>query len=328
MSYKHLTSEERSVIDHFLRLGLSRREIACCLNRDHTTISRELRRNRSAGGYCHQRAQELAEHRGSLPRHYRCQHLEPLVAYVGDKLSVDWAPEQIAGRIRLDHPHDERMRISTETIYRWAYIEACQGGSLYQCLRRRHRRRRPQTRYGKRRRFLPGRVGIAERPEIVASRARFGDWEGDLVAGAVGKGALATCNERKSRYLLAAKVADKAAVSFNAAISGEMAAVPAALRCTLTLDNGTEMARFKDLEEATGLSIYFADPYAPWQRGANENVNGLLRQYFPKGCDFREISDEAIAGAVERLNHRPRKCLGYQTPHEVFTQALNGALAN
>lgn len=328
MPYHHLTSEERSVIDYFTRLGMSSGEIACRLARNRATISREVRRNRSTIGYCHQIAQQLAEQRRSQPRHYRRQQFEALVAYVGEKLGMDWAPEQIAGRIRLDHPNDERMRISAETLYRWAYIDACQGGTLYQRLRRRHRKRRPQTGYGKGRRFVSGRVGIAERPEVVASRSRFGDWEGDLVAGAVGKGALATCNERKSRYLLAAKVVDKTAVSFCTAVVGKMAAVPLALRCTLTLDNGTEMARFKDLEEATGLTVYFADPYSPWQRGANENGNGLLRQYFPKGCNFREITGEAIAEAVERLNHRPRKCLSYQTPHEVFTQALHGALAN
>lgn len=327
MSHTHLTSEERSVIDHLSRFDMSCREIACHLKRSHTSISRELRRNGSVSGYRYQTAQKRAELRRSQPRHYRRQHQEPLIAYVGDKLGIDWAPEQIAGRIRLDHPQDEQMRISTETIYRWTYTDALQGGRTHRHLRRGHHRRRAQTRYGKGNRFLPGRVGIAERPESVANRSRFGDWEADLVAGSFGKAALVSCLERKSRYLLAAKVSDKTAASFNAAMTAQMAVIPAKLRHTLTLDNGSEMTRFRELEAATGLSVYFAEPYSPWQRGANENCNSLLRQYFPRGSNFRTISEEEVMEAVQRLNNRPRKCLGYQTPAEVYTAAIGGAFA-
>ena len=148
------------------------------------------------------------------------------------------------------------------------------------------------------------------------------------MAGGIGKGAIVTCRERKSRYLAAGKVDNKSAAQFNAALDQAVAHAPASLRSTLTLDNGSEMARFKEMEQATGYQVFFADPYAAWQRGGNENCNGLLRQYFPKGSNFRRVSEKADMQAVERLNHRPRKCLGYQTPHEVFTSALSGALAN
>lgn len=327
MSHTHLSLEDRFAIDIYLRLGMSSREIAISLCRDHTTISRELRRNSSASGYRAQTAQRRADERRIQPRHYRRQQLAPLVGYVEKKLRKDWAPEQIAGRLRLDHPDDQQMRISAETIYRWTYAVARQGGNIYRHLRRGRSRRRPQKCYGQGKRFLAGRVGIAERPEIVASRSRFGDWEADLVAGSFGKAALVSCIERKSRYLLAAKVDDKTAASFNTAFMGQMLSVPARLRQTLTLDNGSEMARFKELEATTGMSTYFCEPRSPWQRGANENCNGLLRQYFPRGSNFRKITEEAVKRAVELLNNRPRKCLGYRTPAEVFTAAQGGAFA-
>lgn len=327
MSHQHLTPEERVAIDLFLRLGLSRREIALCLDRSHTTISRELRRNGSSSGYRYQTAQRRADVRRTQPRHCRCQDRPSLVAYVDKKLRHDWAPDQIAGRIRLDYPNDRQMRISTETIYRWAYTTARFGGTLHRHLRRGRSRRRPQVCYGQGKRFHPERTSIATRPEIVANRGRFGDWEADLVSGSFGKAALVSCIERKSRYLLLAKVEDKTAVSFNAALSAQLQSIPAELRKTLTLDNGSEMARFKELETAVGLQTYFCTPRSPWQRGANENCNGLLRQYFPRGASFRKLSEDAIRRAAERLNNRPRKCLGYRTPAEVFTEARSGAFA-
>ena len=327
MSHQHLTSEERIAIDLFLRLGLSRREIATCLGRSHSTIVRELLRNSSTNGYRCQSAQRRAEKRRSQPRHYRCQSRSQLVAYVDKKLRQDWSPEQIAGRIRLDYPRDRQMRVSPETIYRWLYAAARVGNTLHRHLRRGRSRRRSQRRYGAAKRFVTERIGISERPEIVANRIRFGDWEGDLVSGSKGKAALLSCIERKSRFLLAAKVEDKTAASFNAALTGQLLNLPRAFRQTLTLDNGSEMARFKDLEAATGVSTYFCEPHSPWQRGANENCNSLLRQYFPRGTSFRSTTDEAIQRAANLLNNRPRKCLGYQTPAEVLKNALSGALA-
>ncbi len=240
------------------------------------------------------------------------------------KLNLDWSPEAIAGRLRVDYPDDKTMRISPETIYRWIYRDSRNKGNLHHHLRRCHKYRRRQKRYGSGRRFIPGRISIDLRPPIVATRERFGDWEGDTMEGSKGSGGLATHVERKCRYLLAAKLTDKKAVTMTQESIRHFKKIPSVLRQTLTLDNGKEFSQFKELEKRTGLKVYFADPYAAWQRGTNENTNGLLRQYFPKGTDFRNISEKEIAIVVKKLNNRTRKCLNYQTPYEVYRQALHG----
>jgi IS30 family transposase len=330
MPYMHLTPQERYVISHLKVANYSLREIARRLGRHHTTISREIKRNGPTypgGVYWYYVIDPMVEKKRHKARSYRRQNHAPLVKYVEDKLRSDWPPEVIADRVRADHPHDERMRVSHETIYRWVSQDAGQGGTLYHHLRRRRKYRRRQKRYGAGRRFIPGRVGIEERSEEVAQRCRFGDWEGDLVLGRKGIGAIATHVERKSRYLIATLLADRKADTFNAAAIPVYQDLPKHLCRTLTLDNGKEFSQFKDLETKTGLSVYFADPYAAWQRGTNENTNGLLRFYFPKGTNFKRISATALQKAVDRLNNRPRKCLGYRTPQEVFAEAQSGALA-
>jgi IS30 family transposase len=238
----------------------------------------------------------------------------------------EWSPEAVAGRLRAEHPEDTRLHVSTETIYRWIYRDAAQGGALFELLRHHHKRRRRQRRYGSGRRLLPGRVSIHERPACVATRERFGDWEGDTLEGRKGTGHITTHVERKSRYLIAGRMANKSAEQTRHAVTAAYRRIPKALRKTLTLDNGKEFAQFKQIERDTGLKTYFADPYAAWQRGANENLNGLLRRYFPKGCDLTEVTDDDLAFVVNKLNHRPRKCLNLQTPHEVFSTAKRGAL--
>ena len=329
MSYAHLTLQERYVIYHLKLYRLSHREIGRRLNRHHTTISREIARNGPRyprGVYWHEAAQAWAQERRRQPRHHRKQSNQRLVSYVQSRLSDDWSPEAITGRLKKDHPRDEQMQVSTETVYRWVYRDAGQGGKLYMQLPWRHKKRRKQRRYGSGCGLIPGRISIAERPAVVDKRLRFGDWEGDTVEGAKGCGSLTSHVERKSRYLLAAKLEDKTAQVTTQETIRVFQRIPRALRKTLTLDNGKEFALFSTIERATGLAIYFADPYAAWQRGCNENTNGLLRRYFPKGTDFRTVTAENLASPVKKLNHRPRKCLGYQTPHEVFRQALGGAL--
>ena len=329
MSYIQLTEKERYVISH-LRSSFSIREIARRLKRHHTTISRELKRNGpkyDCTVYWYDWTHPLAMTRRHQPRHQRRQANQRLVNYVESKLKLEWSPEAIANRLAIDYPDNEQMRISHETIYRWIYLDASADGVLYRSLRRRRKRRRRQRRYGAGKRFNVGKIGIDQRPEIVATRQRFGDWEGDTVQGKPGTGCLATMVERKSRYLVATKLEDKKAATLTANGIKALSPIPLVMRKTLTLDNGSEFANFKELEEKTRLQIYFADPYAAWQRGANENTNGLLRQYFPKGMNFFEINEDDVATAVRRLNNRPRKCLGYRTPHEVFWQAARGALA-
>jgi len=331
MSYTHLTPHERYVISHLKVAKFSLREIARRLGRSHATISREIKRNgpKYPGGvYWYYFIERDIEARRHQPRHYRRQNHAPLVSYVEEKLLCDWPPEVIAHMLRRDFPHDARMRISHETIYRWVFMEAQQGGTLYRHLRRRRRYRRRQKRYGAGRRFIPDRVGIEQRPTIVGERQRYGDWEADLVVGSHGSGAVATFVERRSGFLMAALLPDRKAESFNSAATSLYKSLPASMRQTLTLDNGKEFSRFKELESETDLKVYFADPYAAWQRGLNENTNGLLRFYFPKGTRFKRISEKALARAVDRLNTRPRKNLGYRTPQEVFDKARGGALAN
>ena len=189
-----------------------------------------------------------------------------------------------------------------------------------------NKKRRKQRKYGTGRSLIPGRVSISERPAIVDERSRFGDWEGDTVEGKKGSGGVATHVERKSRYLITAKLPNKQAETMANQTSIAFRRIPICLRHTLTVDNGKEFAAFKQMEQRTGLKIYFADPYSAWQRGTNENTNGLLRQYYPKGYDFTKLTEEALAKAVRKLNHRPRKCLGYRTPHEVLFASEGGAL--
>lgn len=226
----------------------------------------------------------------------------------------------------MEYPSDEQMRASIETIYRWVYRDATEGGQLFRCLCRGHKRRRKQHRYGSGRGLIPGRVSIHERPGLVASRLRFGDWEGDTLEGAKGTGHITTHVERKSRYLIAARLDNKTARATADAVSHIFKRIPRHCRHTLTLDNGKEFSRFGKIEKQTGLSIYFADPYCAWQRGTNENTNGLVRRYFPKGSDFSKISEKVLADIVRKINHRPRKCLGYRSPHEVFQETKRGAL--
>ena len=329
MPYQHITRQERYEISHLKLAKFSIRAIARKLGRSHSTIIRELRRNRSGADhvYWYEYSDRVAQERRHKTRSYRRQNTTGLVNYVEEKLFLEWSPEQIAAKIRLEHPGYESMRISIETIYRWVYIDARDGGKLHKHLRRSHKWRRRQKRYGAGRRFIAGRVGIEKRPAEAESREIFGHWEGDSVVGKLGKTRLATHVERKSRYLMAGMLEDRTAAAFKAKTVNLFGKVEPSLRKTLTLDNGSEGARFNEIEKETGLTVYFAKPYAAWQRGTNENTNGLLRQYFPRGTDFKKVSEAALQGAVDRLNNRPRKCLNYRTPYEIFSEASGGALA-
>ena len=330
MPYHHLTQKDRYVISHLSLAGYSLREIGRRIGRSHTTVNREIKRNGplypEMTVYWYENSHPVAIKRQHKPRHHRRQNHVKLKDYVESKIRLDWPPEAISARLKLDYPTDQQMRISHETIYRWIFRDAQRGGDLYQHLRRRHKKRRKQTRYGTGRRFLPSRVSIDERPPIVDQRNRVGDWEGDTLEGAKGTGGLATHVDRKSRFLLAVKLADKKAATMTHQTTKAFRKVPRKLRHTLTVDNGKEFANFKELESNIKLNIYFADPYAAWQRGTNENTNGLLRQFFPKGTNFIAVSEKKVAFVVHNLNNRPRKCLNYQTPHEVFSLAKCGAL--
>ena len=327
MSYQHITLKERYVIYHLRLMRLSFREIGRRLDRHHTTISREVKRNGPRiGAYWDQSANHWATERKHKARHTRKYSQKALVKYVYSQLRQDWSPATIAARIKIDFPRNLTMRISAEGIYRWIYRDAREGGSLYLHCLRHHKKRRRQGRYGTGRGLIPGRVSIDARPASVDRRSRFGHWEADSVEGAKGSGGIATHVERKSRLLLAGKLTDKRADTFNQTTYRLFAQIPGKWKKSLTVDNGKEFSLFKGIEKETGMTVYFADPYSPWQRGTNENTNGLIRHYFPKGINWKTVSDQMLATAVDKLNNRPRKCLGYRTPLEVFTKNLGGAL--
>ncbi len=328
MSYVHLNAKERHTLMFLSQYHLSAREIGRRLGRHHSSIARELRRNTHiCGSYRDDSAHQIAEDRRRHPRHFRKRSNRHLTAYVMGRLQEDWSPATIVGRLKIDFPRSRKMRLSVEVIYQWIYRDASEGGLLYLHLLRRHKRRRRQGLYGLCRGLIPGRISIHDRPLSIAGRTRFGHWEGDTVEGEKGTGGIATHVERKSRLLIAAKLNDKRAQTFTSATVEAFEPIPSKWRRTLTVDNGGEFAGFKMIEAATKLTVYFADPYAPWQRGTNENTNGLLRHYFPKGIDWRGVSEKQLAWAVERLNNRPRKCLKYQTPNEVFLKNTSVALA-
>ncbi len=329
MSYTQLTLVERFRIFHMRVVGYRVREIARELGRSHSTISRELKRNTTAEGLSPMwiaHAQRLCEQRRRRARHQRGQDNEALRGYVIERLHAHWSPQTIAGRLRRDFPRRGSMRISHEGIYRWVYADARAGGEHYRCLPYQHKRRRKQRRYGSGRRAIAGRVPISERPAKVDRRKRFGDWEADTIYGHKTKQCLLTHVERKSRFLMLSKLGDRSANSVAQAHIERLSALPEQWRRTLTVDNGSEFAQFSRVEQACAIRFYFADPYCAWQRGTNENTNGLVRRYLPKGADFSQLDDEYLASLANSLNNRPRKCLNYRTPTEVVSLTLSGAL--
>ena len=314
MSYNHLTLIERTAIFYRSMRGDSIRSIARYLDRNHSTVSREIKRNSSVfGGYVNEYAQSYADTRKTKPRHRRKWKNQPLRDYVMAQLSIKFTPEIISNRIKIEHPRNKQMRISAECIYRWIYQDVINGGELYKNLPRCHKKRRRQLRYGSLRGVLPNRRSIHDRAKAINNRTRYGHWEGDTIFGTRSSGYIATFVERKSRHLICAKLSDKTAQELADKAIKLFADIPSKLIKTLTLDNGKEFAQFKRIEKMTGIITYFADPYSSWQRGTNEQVNGLVRRYFPKKMSFENITDRMVKEVANRINNRPRKCLNYRT---------------
>ena len=318
----HLTSQEREIISLLHHQNYSQTQIAQRLGRHKGTISRELKRNATCGFYLPQQAQQKAvQRRKDAKEPWKMKH-PPLQNYVLKKLQRKWSPEAIAGRLQRDFLDAQQLHVCAGTIYNWLETDRQAGGKLWRLLpwqQGRVYRKRRKTHHQNQQGRIIGRVGIQERPAVVEQRARYGDWEGDTLHG---KGAcsLLTSVERKSRFLIAVKVEDRTADTMQTAMKKVFAKVPRRLKETITLDNGKEFAKCPQLAAPLKMAVYYADPYAAWQRGANENANGLLRKYFPKGTDFRQLSDREINRAVKEINQRPRKCLDLQTPLEVFQQ--------
>ena len=316
MGYGHLNIDEREVILKMQAQQTSMRHIAEHLGRDAGTISRELSRNvSSTGEYKPHLAQRYYEKRREESKEpYRLKENVFLREYVEKRLREYWSPEQISSRIK----EDQWIRISPLTIYSWIYRDRVEGGKFYKYLRQSHRRRRKRRSGEDSRGQMPNRRMIDERPKVVNERKRIGDWEGDTIEGSKGSGFIATHVERKTRYTVAVKVADKSADTVTKATIAAMKKLPPEKVKTMTFDNGKEFAGFKELERGLDMRSYFARPYHSWERGTNENTNGLLRQFFPKGMDFSTIIQLDVDIALELLNNRPRKCLNYRTPAEVF----------
>jgi IS30 family transposase len=284
-------------------------EIAQALGVNKSTISRELVRNRGQRGYRPGQADALAKERclKKVRRHIS----EQIWLLVESKLRLDWSPEQISGWLTKNN----QQSVSHEQIYRHVYAEQRAGGELYKHLRCQKKRRKRSGKYD-RRGIIPDRKSIDERPAIVEQRQRLGDWEGDLMIGKNHQGAALTLVERKSRFTLIRKVDGKQALLVAKAIITCLDWVPAVE--TLTNDNGTEFAEHKMVFSALATNVYFAHPYSSWERGTNENTNGLIRQYLPKGRNLSTLTTKEELMIMDRLNLRPRKCLGFLTPFEVF----------
>lgn len=316
--YKHLSQEERELIAVQFSAGSSLGEIAKAVGRDRSTISRELRRNspperrRYVPCRAHARA---CERKTQANKHERLKN-DLVRQYVKDGLTKGWSPEQISGRIRIDH---QGQSINHEAIYQYIYHPQNPDRlEMIQLLRRAHKKRRNKSIGRKvRKATIPNRISIDARPKSVESRRYYGHWEGDSLISRKSKAALNTLVERKSRLVLITKLPRKSADETNRAVMDRLKTLPAKGRQTLTLDNGTENAKHEILSAKLGIRCYFARPYASWERGTNENANGLIRWYLPKGTDFRKITSEQIARIEKLLNTRPRKCLGYKTPLEV-----------
>jgi transposase, IS30 family len=326
MSYTHLTEPERVCIFHQRMCDFSHAEIGRRLNRHRATIGRELKRFGKHPGWPYFRqyfpdsADALARQRRSRPRGFRWTKHRPLLAYVLRKLREEWSPEQISGRIQDDFPDDDRMRVSHPSLYHYIKADRVAGGSLWKRLRQSHKLRRRPYGSGPRRCRIPDRVGIEQRPRQVESRKQIGHWEADTVLGR--RGRLATCVERKSRYVLIARLPDGKAIEFNAAAIRCFKKIPSRWRKTITTDNGSEFIEHRQLSARLGFKTFFADPYSSWQRGTNENTNGLIRQYIPKRTDLSQVSYQRVARIALKLNNRPRKCLDYRTPAEVLGPVL------
>ena len=320
MGYRHLTIDERESILKMLSEQKNMTDIADELGRNKGTISRELLRNLSSTGEYkpHLAQRYYTKRRDASKQPYCIEQNGRLRQYVVNKLKLYWSPEQIAARLKIDYSDGPQMRVSPLVIYNWVQRDKEFGGSYYTYLRQGHRKRRKKHGSLRNQGQIPDRRPISERPKAVDSREDMGHWEGDTVVGKSHGSFVATHVERKSRYLLVGKTDDKTAESINATTQQLFRKIPRSKRKTMTFDNGKEFAGFKALEKAVGFRCYFADPYSSWQRGTNENTNGLLRQFFPKRTDFNKISEEEIDKAAALLNNRPRKCLNYRTPHEVL----------
>jgi IS30 family transposase len=330
-SGRYLQGWEREEIAVGLAEGLSCRQVAARLapGRSASTVSREVRRNSVRGVYRAHLAQRDAQERARRPKPAKLAVNGELRAWVEGKLELNWSPEQVSARLKEEFPGRAEMRVSPETVYQSLYVQG-RGAlrrELAACLRTGRAVRRPRRAGEERRGKIPGMVNISERPAEAGDRSVPGHWEGDLIEGRNGKSHIGTLVERTTRFTMLLPLPDgKSAPLVAAALTPVIAGLPDALRRSLTWDQGTEMTLHRQVAVAADCEVYFCDPHSPWQRGSNENTNGLLRQYFPKGAELPSDPGRLRAVAGE-LNGRPRKSLGWKTPAEAMAGLLDSRAA-
>lgn len=327
-TYIRLGLKDREEISRGIHAGESFAEIARRIGRPTSTVSREVW-GKNTYKWCY-RAEEAQQRADEVKKTGRCPRKldtnEKLRKYVYVKLRMEWSPEEIAKRIKLDYPQDKTMRISHETIYQHLYClpRGELKKELMKGLRQERKMRQPRKYAHYRRQKIQDIISISERPKEVEDRIIPGHWEGDLIIGKNHKSALGTLVERTTRLTLLVPLKEKDAFAVRKAFTREYKKIPKQFKKTLTYDRGSEMSQHKLFTKETKIQVYFADPYSPWQRGTNENTNGLIRQYFPKGTDFREVTLAMIREAEKRLNSRPRKALDFYTPSEKFYELITG----
>ena len=307
-----LTMEEREIISQMRSAKRKPVAIARRLGRHRSTIGRELNRNSQRGSYSAVRAQRLAEKRRRERPLTRKMSRPKLQAEVCRGLENYWSPDQIAGQVRRDFPRASWRWLSRQTIYDWIHYQQPEWQT------RLRRGGRPPEKRGK----LPGCVRIDGRPDVINGRFRYGDWEGDTIVGLGRRSALVTMVERKSGYLRMGRVDSMKSDDTMRVAKRKLKYLPTHLRRSMTFDNGKEFAEHERLTRSTGMDVYFTDPYASWQKGTNENTNGLVRQFFPKGTDFTQVSHHEVACVERLINERPRRRHGYRTPQEILDKYL------
>lgn len=314
--YQHLAYEERCQIYILNKSGKSQSEIARLLEVSRSTICRELARNRGKKGYRFKQAQEKADERRKRASRRPKKLDDSMITLIKEGLTWQWSPVQISGRMKQQ---DIGKSVSHETIYRYIWEDKRKGGVLYKDLRHRGKKynRRGSSKAG--RGCIPNRVDIDQRPAIVEKKIRVGDWELDIIIGSKHKGAIVSIVDRASKFTKLIKVAGKTSEEVTAAIITSLSNMKECVH-TLTSDNGKEFSGHELVSAALDADFYFAKPYHSWQRGLNEHTNGLVRQYFPKGHSFDDITPEQVADVEILLNNRPRKVLDFQTPKEVFNK--------
>ncbi len=320
MSKQHnkLTALERELISIWLHQNISKREIARRLDRSASTIRAEIKRNNWGDHYVAVHAQALAQKRVATARKRHPLKNKSVYKYTMKKLRNGWSPEQIAGRLKLRHPNNEYWYLHHETIYRYIYAQKNKDKALWEYLPRKQKKRRKKYGRKSQRVRIPDRVSIHDRPKEIESRFIFGHWEGDSVVGKSHRSGIHTQVERKTRFLKANLIDRVGALETVEAQAKMFGYLPKHAKKSSTVDNGSEFTNHKDFD----LPVYFCDPYASWQKGTNENTNGLIRRYLPKKTDFSGIDQNELDDIVEEINNRPKKCLGFYTPREVFEKEL------